>query len=149
MGRSPGRGSTPIAGRNEFSRDIELLVRQDWRSPVSAGKVATADRFLLTRIEVREGVQASGAIRALLGEPDLITANRPIAGRIAEDGGVVRVEHELGATRVGLRILEQADQLRNQGRVETGVEFVREQDGAVGKCFNDRADKAKPDKSAE
>ena len=33
----------------------------------------------------------------------------------------MRVEDELGATRVGLRILEQADQLRNQGRVETGV----------------------------
>ena len=43
----------------------------------------------------------------------------------------MRVEHELGAARVGLRILEQADQLRNQGRVETGVEFVREQDSAV------------------
>ena len=82
------------------------------------------------------------AIRALLGEPDLIPADEPIAGRIAEDGGVVRVEHELGATRVGLRILEQADQLRDQGRVETGVEFVREQDRAVDERLNDRADKA-------
>ena len=61
----------------------------------------------------------------------------------------MRVENELGATRVGLRILEQADCLRDQSGVETGVEFVREQGRAVAERLNDRADKAKPDKSAE
>jgi hypothetical protein len=38
---------------------------EGWRSPVSAGQVAAADRFLLTRIQVRKGGQASAAIRAL------------------------------------------------------------------------------------
>ena len=46
----------------------------------------------------------------------------------------------LGPPRIGLRVLEQADQLCNQGGVEAGVEFVGQQDRAVGERLNDWAD---------
>jgi hypothetical protein len=57
----------------------------------------------------------------------------------------VGVENELGAVRVCLWILEQADKLGYEGRMEAGVELISEEHRPVGERLNYGADKAEPD----
>jgi hypothetical protein len=136
-----------LAVSRESSR--EFLGRQDRHPSVTAREVTAADRFLLTRIEVCQRVHASAAVRGLFGEPDLVPADETIADRVAEDCDVMRVEDELRPTRVGHRILEETHQLRHQGRVEAGVQFVGQENGAIGERFHHRADESEPHKCAE
>ena len=61
----------------------------------------------------------------------------------------MRIEHQLGSSRVCLRTLEQADQLPDQIGVKAGIEFIGQQDRPLGKRLDNGSDQAEPDERTE
>jgi hypothetical protein len=66
------------------------------------------------------GVEAGLLLAVLLDEPDLIAAQQAAV----KDAGVVGGEDQLRAMRVGGRVMEQAEKVAHQRRLQAGVEFV-------------------------
>jgi hypothetical protein len=90
--------------------------------------------FFAARFEVREGVQLARAIPTLLGEPDLIPAKKVGTQKIR----IVGIEDELGAVGIPLRIVEQADYLDGEQRMEAVVQLVDAQQAAAIEGAKDR-----------
>ncbi len=56
----------------------------------------------------------------------------------------MRCEDELSSARVRCRIVKKSDQLGGQRRMQAGVEFVEQQEGATSQRLKDRTDKPVP-----
>lgn len=140
--RRPRGGDLPCPFRSHGR--LGLVVQQRQR----AGEVAFADArhaaivavqtaafqvFVLASLACRgEGVQLGLAGGALHREPYLVAVERAFGHGRAEESGVAGGEDQLGDVRVGLRILEEADDLGGQQWVEAGVEFVGEERPTTG-----------------
>src|SRR5690606_27088877 len=119
------------------------------RAAVAASQVAPSDGFLFARLEVYEGVQPRGPTVPLLGEPDLVAAEKAIADGVPEKRGIVGVEDELRSTGVREWILEQSHQLGNECWVKARVEVVGEEHGSRLKGVDHWPDQAEPDASPQ
>lgn len=61
----------------------------------------------------------------------------------------MRVEYELSAPRVRLRVLEKSHELCHERRMQTCIDFIRKEDRPVFESLNNRSDKTEPHPSPE
>jgi hypothetical protein len=88
---------------------------------IAASQIALLERLVLTdSLDVVQRVEVCSPARILLREPNLV----PPEQLPAQERSVVRREHELCALGIQVRVVEGADDLPQEGRVEAGAEFV-------------------------
>lgn len=85
--------------------------------------IATPERLVLARAELRKAVEARRPVVGLLRDPHLIPTDRSIGG-ITEKHRVMRVEQQLSPVRVRHPILEQPNELLGTARVKTRVQLI-------------------------
>src|SRR6266545_8371985 len=90
----PALASTSL----EVANSSDDLARTHLRdAAIAPSAIAMLQILVLARASVRERVELGRAVSALLGQPDLLTAQRPVTGRVTKRRGVMRGESTFAA----------------------------------------------------
>ena len=85
----------------------------------------------------------AGTVLIFLRQPDLVAPKRMDLW-IAQDIGVVGVEHELCTMRIGLGILKQVQQAGDEMRMKAGIDLVNKENASLGQRLEHRPYESNP-----